>query len=157
MQNINILFAIVTAFLWGFGAVLEKMILTKITPLYMFILTGLLYGLVCVVYLIFYHKHIVGEYHKTKAVVPLYLILTICLISTVVPMLTYFVAFERIKHNAHIVTAICFSAPLFTVMCLAITGHETLTLTSLFGVALIIIGTVIIILTDVEPVKSIKQ
>ena len=130
------------AALWGIAPVIHKYLLSSdVDAKTIMVIGGISYFLVLLVYWWMY----AGEIQKSIARISFMDVILICIASVVmnfVAKILYLYALQ--KHESSIVSALVYSAPLFTFVCAVVLLKERITLWKLGGIILIVIGACIL-------------
>lgn len=130
------------AILYGISAVTEKMALQVFTAKYVFIASGLLYGLAALVYMCFhfqeFQKHLrhPNMWHHSLVVIS-------ALLATIIPMYLWFHLLHD-NDRVHVWTAITYSAPMFTLLFVYLLLDDKITGWNVLGVILVVIGVILL-------------
>lgn len=138
-------FALIVAIFWGVGAHMERYVLESMSNVSLFIVFGLVYFIVAIIIYVFNYTKI--HHELTMSNVP-FAILT-ALVSSTISILIYQKALSMCSvKNVHIVTALAFTAPLFTMIVTWLYFKERMSIKSVAGVCLIISGGVLLVMNS---------
>lgn len=134
-------YSLIIALLWSITPILHKYVLNYNDPFIVILISSLFYAGCTIIYSCVYWKRIKNELKevdkKTIIILGISSIFTVFLANIILTYLT--------KYNKSFsVTALTFSAPLFTTLWAYLFLHEEISLTSLIGVLLIVIGIIIL-------------
>lgn len=139
--------AIFISFLWGMSSILEKYVLKSINVPTLLVINAIVYMICMVIYYIIKRKdiHISKALSKCESKTLSILILNV-VFALFVANILYFEILS--KHKSYIVTALVFSAPLFTVLFGCLLLKEKITVTGFMGLIFIVLGVICISLKD---------
>ena len=135
-----------TAFCWGLSSIFDKLSMTAFSPIMVFIVGGMVYATVALSLLIYHRnsiKHYFYDYKKYKTAWMYAILGAICVYG--VANLIYYYALNA-SNTPHIVIALSYSAPIFTLLVSIIILKHDFSITSILGVLLVIVGTFIVCL-----------
>lgn len=140
-NNIFLLLAFFVALMWGLGPLRHKTYLNHISPLTLICIFSFIYFIATIPLIIYCKKQI----HKDITMCNKWILLEIFIIVIVTSFIPYAINFWMLnKKPAHIVTALTFCAPIFTVLAALFIVDEHVHLLSIIGVLLIVIGAICI-------------
>jgi drug/metabolite transporter (DMT)-like permease len=150
--------ALLIALIFGVSPIIHKYIfntLPTITPQTMFIFGGIFYFLFTLIFA-FFEKQTLIENIKN---VPSSIIL-IFLFGTAITFFANYLYFKIISKNAsYLVSSLIFISPVFTLILSYLFLKEDITITSVIGIVLIVLGVVLVALSNKKPkipVSSIR-
>jgi len=133
--------SVFVALLWAIGGIFQKQALSVISPTTLMVLGCVVYTPLVLAYGLYHHKRVAYE---SKKLTP-YLIGVVVLfvsISMFYSIVLYYNLLQ--KHEVHKVTAITFISPVFTLLFAFLLLGERITLRSVVGVLLIVVGVICI-------------
>ena len=132
-----IFLSLFVAFLWSLGGVFQKYVLMTMSPTTLMVVGSMLYFVCIVPYGLINRKLILSEVSKFK---PSTLLATggFVFLSMFFSIILYYRLLS--KYDVHKVTAITFVSPLFTLILAALFLKERVTIASMVGVVLIVLG-----------------
>ena len=139
-----ILLPLCTAFCWGLSSVFDKLSMNAFSPVMVFIVGGIVYALVALGLLIYHRnhvKHYFYDYKKYKVAWIYAILAAVCVYG--VANLIYYYALNA-SSTPHIVIALSYSAPIFTLLLSIIVLKEDFSMASIIGVILVVLGTFIV-------------
>lgn len=145
--------SLLISFLWGAAPVIHKFLMSTrpISPETLMVFGSLVYFSCVVVYFYFNHKPIIADLRMASATT-----LTIMFVSAMfagfVANLLYFRVIKQ--HASYVVSALIFSSPFFTLLLSYIFLKEPMSVKSITGVILIVVG--VILLATSNEVKKEK-
>jgi drug/metabolite transporter (DMT)-like permease len=136
-----IVFGLILSFLWGVLPVAHKYYLKSLHPQVVLMISGIVYFLALLGYMIFNRTLLLKESRKVR---PMHLVwLTIAtLVCTFFGSIIYYYVLS--KHDSHVVTALAYSSPFFTLVLAYLFLNEEISSLGFFGVMLIVGGVVCI-------------
>lgn len=136
------------SFLWGLLPAVHKAVLNNNTHHHVvMVISGLAYFFALLVFIIMNNKLLITEGKKIKPSVVIYLaVATIC--CTFTGSLIYYYALSN--YDSHIVTAIAYSCPVFTLIFAYLFLKEDIHILGFIGVLLIVSGVVCIGLNEIK-------
>lgn len=134
--------AIGVAIMWGLGALMEHNIVKKYSSNLFFIITGLCYFFVAFCLYIYNHKHIGDSLNKLNLQDLLFILFT-ALIALVLSNLLFLFTLKN-TDAPHIITAICFTAPVFSLIGAVLILKYKISYAEILGIILSIIGILIL-------------
>lgn len=141
MDPIALLIALLISFLWGLSPIIHKTVLYKISPHTALVLSSVFYTICTVGYAIYYKDEIIRDCKELNIKVALGMAFTAIVCGFVANVL-YFDILK--KYDSHIISALIYSAPLFTLVLAYLLLNEHITKGGLFGVLLISSGVVVL-------------
>jgi uncharacterized membrane protein len=139
-------YAVLTAVMWGVAAIMEKKSLNLISPVLLFIVAGIVFGAGSLLTLCFYWTEVVKSIKGLTVYNKCYIVATV-LMALVVSNYFYFKAIQS-NNQTHIIAALTFSAPLFTLMLTSYFLHQRVTQTNIIGILMIVGGSMILTLVE---------
>ena len=132
-----------TSFCWGLSSVFDKLCLDDFSPIMIFIVGGFVYAILCIVLIIYNYQKlkIYLDFKKYKKAWIYSILAGICVYG--IANLLYYHALKK-SDTPHIVVALAYSAPIFTLLLSVIVLKNDFSLHSLIGVFLVIIGVFVI-------------
>lgn len=140
--------SLLVSFLWGVAPVIHKFLMSTrpISPETLMVFGSVVYFSCVVIYFYFNHQPIVTDLRRASTKT-----LSIMFVSAVfagfVANLLYFRVIK--SHASYIVSALIFSSPFFTLLLSYIFLKEEMTLQSVGGVVLIVIGVILLATSNV--------
>jgi O-acetylserine/cysteine efflux transporter len=121
---------LLVSFIWGFIPIIDKFVLAHVDPkLFLLLFTGFMF-----LYALIYHRSF-----KIQTVDKKYILLTF--LSSLLAFVALFVYLTLLRDNdSHLVSAIVYSAPMFTLLLAILILKEKPAPISIAGIILIIIG-----------------
>jgi drug/metabolite transporter (DMT)-like permease len=135
--------AICTSILYGAATIIEKHVMVVFDPSYVFTSFGLIYGLVAMVAYL-YNKSLFQTYMKKRFVYHHMWLLAAIVCALILPQLLFL---HAVKHHddIHIVSALSSLGPLVTMLILMLFFKKRLTVISMIGVILVVIGGLVLL------------
>jgi uncharacterized membrane protein len=140
MNLSNFILCIFVAFLWSLQPILHKMLKKNIDVFILFILVWIFTSLFMIFFLFYYKNHIYENIiNLTKFEILIFInIGLMCVLAN-------YLYFNIIKiEDSYIVSAIIYSSPLFTILVAYLLLQENISISSVIGILLIFIGTIIL-------------
>jgi uncharacterized membrane protein len=140
MNLSNFILCIFVAFLWSLQPILHKMLKKNIDVFILFILVWIFTSLFMIIFLFYYKNHIYENIiNLTKFEILIFInIGLMCVLAN-------YLYFNIIKiEDSYIVSAITYSSPLFTILVAYLLLQEHISISSVIGILLIFIGTIIL-------------
>lgn len=129
--------ALLVAFMWSFGGILQKFILSTVSPTTLMILSAFVYASIVVVYAITQRRTVFAELQN----ITLYQWMAIVLLASVSMFFSMILYYKLLRnHDVHKVNALTYTAPAFTVLMAIAFLKEHITLKSILGIFLIVTG-----------------
>jgi drug/metabolite transporter (DMT)-like permease len=145
MNNIYILFSIITACLWGIQPVIYKYAMTSVSWQTVFALNGILYIIPAIGFILYNRKSIKESLHKVnKKLVALILLSAVC--GSLIPNILFLKVMQN--HKSFLVTALTFTSPVFTLFFSFLFLKEQVFLMDIIGVLAIVLGVVTLAVTN---------
>jgi uncharacterized membrane protein len=141
MNPIAMSLALLISFLWGLSPVLHKHVLTNIHPKTVLVVSSVIYMICTVVYFIVYRNIIVPDVRNLDRKSLLFIAITAILCGFFTNIL-YFHILKR--YESHIVSALIYSSPVFTLLIAFFFLKEKITPIGFFGVVFIVMGVVML-------------
>jgi uncharacterized membrane protein len=139
-MEINVIvFALLTAFLWGLSPVIYKHVLNDIHPNSLIVISSLFYFVSCLIFVWWNRSTLMANQNKIKRRHVL-LIGIATVFTAFIPTILYFHALQ--KHDSHMISALIYSCPVFTLILAVIFLKEQVTMIGLTGIVLIASGVV---------------
>ena len=149
MKPIYLILILFGAFLWGIAPIAHKLLLFRLKQYTIMIFTSVVYVSLLFLTIPFFYKDIK---HDLEIIKP-YDILLILFESVVVLYIGNFIYYYVLTHvDANIVSALDATAPFFTLIVAYAFLHEKINLYGVIGLVMIIIGVVLITLSDGDTV-----
>lgn len=139
--------SILTAVMWGVGALMENRVLSKLDRLTYYCIVGSLFAITSIIILAFNKKDVMKQLQDIRGDPKFILfVVSTAFLASVLSFLVYFKAISiATKKNIHIIAALAFSAPLFTLFASIIIYKRLPNAISILGACLIVIGSVLIV------------
>ena len=125
------------AFLWGALGVVNKYVLNHLESSTVFVLSGSVYFLL-LIGLWFYNKKTIDKDLKKITQFQIFCIIATAIFLTILPNFLYYYFLKRTK--ASIITAVAYSAPVFTLILAYLFLNEKIKAISVLGIILITLG-----------------
>lgn len=133
------------AAMYGLSTVIEKYVLKTFSPHYLYILSGLIFGIASLIYLCFHYDDFVHNIMIPEKKKHCLVVIGI-LLAMVIPMYIWYNVLHTNSSKTHVISAISFSAPMFTLLFVALFLDENITRGNIIGVMLVVAGTVMLML-----------
>ena len=141
MELIYIFYALIVSFLWGILAIFQKIFLKNIDYHTFMCLTGLVYSICILFYILYIKTKFFNDIKKIK-LITFFLIFVSVFFGLFLSNILYF---YLLKHNEpSVVIAITFSAPLFTLLGAYLILQEKIHIYGILGILCIVLGTILI-------------
>jgi uncharacterized membrane protein len=132
-----IIVALFIALLWGIQPLLQKNLLHDISTHTILVLSNLIFTVCLVIYAYLYRQIILDDFEKLKTEHWKLLIFSAVICS----FLSTIIYYDLIKtHKPSIITALTYSAPIFTMLLGEYFLKETATVNAKFGIVLVVLG-----------------
>jgi len=129
--------AILVSFLWGMAPVIHKHVLKTVDTKVMMIATGAVYAACLLLFAVYSWKDVKKGLHKLDVYSVAWIVFA-AVTTAFVANLVYLYVLK--KHDSYVISALIYSAPVFTLALAYLFLHERPTLTGYAGVCLIIAG-----------------
>jgi transporter family protein len=140
MNLSNFILCIFVAFLWSLQPILHKMLKKNIDVFILFILVWIFTSLFMIIFLFYYKNHI---YENIINLTKFELLIFISI--GIMCVLANYLYFNIIKiEDSYIVSAITYSSPVFTILVAYLLLQENISISSIIGILLIVVGAVIL-------------
>lgn len=143
MNIVALVFALGISFLWGFSPILHKVALREISSHSAMIVGSVFYTVCLVIYAFVFRKVIIHDVgHMTSHP---WIFCYLAFTAIVCGFLTNIIYFSILKkYDSHIISALIYSSPVFTLIMAYLLLQERITVQGFFGVVFITIGVVFI-------------
>ena len=128
------------AFLWGATPTIHKHVLNKLQPSTVMAVGGLFYFSCLVLFSFYYWKDISSDLRKNASMMSIFWIASVSIIAGFIANLIYL--FVLRKNNSYVISALIYSAPIFTLILSYFLLKEKVSFLGLVGVLLIVGGIV---------------
>jgi drug/metabolite transporter (DMT)-like permease len=135
-------YAIVVASLWGLAALVECSIIKQVSPLFLYVIGGLCFGISALVMLAFKRATLIPMFLKASPRV-LFLSVLSSVAAIVVANYLFLLALDRTTRPT-IVTALAYCAPVFTLIGAIVLLQYKVSPLELAGIAMTLFGVLII-------------
>lgn len=135
--------AIFTSILYGVATIIEKHVMGVFEPSYVFTAFGLMYGLVAIVAYC-YNASLFQTYIKKEFVSHHLWLLGAIVCALILPQLLFLNALNH-HDDIHVVSALSSLGPLVTMLLLILFFKKKITIPSMIGVVLVVMGGVILL------------
>lgn len=139
MKPFALVMAICIAFLWGLSTVIHKHVLYSISHQTALVLSSVFYMICTLVYAWYNWERIAQDKNKLNVQSISFLAFTAIVCGFVTNVL-YFMVLKR--YESHIVSALIYSSPVFTLVLAYFILHERVTFHGFLGVAFITVGVI---------------
>ena len=135
-------YAIIVAIMWGFAAILENSLLEQFSPVFLYVVSGLTFGLSALIVLLWKRASIVPMFHAAKWGDLGYVIL-MALGALVIANYFFLLALDKTSKPT-VVTALAYCAPVFTLLGSILLLQYDVSSLELIGIGTTIVGVVIV-------------
>ena len=141
MELIYIFYCVIISFLWGIAAIIHKIFLKNISDITFMCMSGVIYFLILIFYIMYNNKIITNDLKKIDANTYLWIFIAVFFGLFISNALYFYV----LKYNEpSIVVAITFSCPLFTLLGAYFILNEKIHSYGLLGILSIVFGIILI-------------
>jgi drug/metabolite transporter (DMT)-like permease len=141
MDPIYIFYSVIVSFLWGIAAIIHKIFLKNITDITFMCMSGVIYFLLILFWIMYNNKIIQNDLKKIDANTYFWIFIAVFFGLFISNALYFYV----LKYNdPSIVVAITFSCPLFTLLGAYFILNERIHTYGLLGILSIVLGIVLI-------------
>ena len=135
-------YAIIVAIMWGFAAILENSLLEQFSPVFLYVVSGLTFGLSALIVLLWKRASIVPMFHAAKWGDLGYVIL-MALGALVIANYFFLLALDKTSKPT-VVTTLAYCAPVFTLLGSILLLQYDVSSLELIGIGTTIVGVVIV-------------
>lgn len=132
-----LLVAMFISLMWGISPIIYKHVLKSLDTYSLIALQGAFYIALYTLYLVFMKKHI-SQKRATFTPKVIAWVGVAAIFGMILPTVLFFAILKN--HDSHIITALTYSSPMFTLLIAYFILHEKVTLMSFLGVVLIVAG-----------------
>ena len=136
--------AICTSILYGVATIIEKHVMGTFDASYVFTTFGLVYGFVAI-FVYIYNISLFQTYMKKQFVSHHMWLLAAIVCALILPQLLFLNAVKN-HDDIHIVSALSSLGPLVTMLLLILFYKKSITITSMIGVVLVVVGGTILLI-----------
>lgn len=133
--------SLIISFIWGIEPVIHKHLLESVNKKVMFVVGGFAFTACLVIFYIFNMNEVNTDFKKMTFNEIFWTSITMIFVAFVANLLYFYILK---KNDSHIVSALIYSSPFFTLVFAYFFLHERITLLGLMGVVFIILGVVCI-------------
>jgi len=158
MEEYYIFLALFIGFLGGLSPVIHKTLLHKYNQVTIIVLSSFLYASCSLFYGIYYREVIINDLHKITTNDFLIIAFT-AIITAFFANILYYNVLK--KHDSHIISALIYSSPIFTLILAYLFLHEKIHFFGGLGIFLILFGVISITYNDrfyqLETIKNFYE
>jgi uncharacterized membrane protein len=142
-----IVWSLIISFLWGLSPTIHKKVLSDLHPHIVLVISGVVYFIALIVLMLYNIELLMKEGKKVRAKHLGWLAATTVGCTFFGSIIYYHVLS---KHDSHVVTAIAYSSPVFTLILAYLFLNEKISLLGCIGVLMIVAGVVCIGFNDLQ-------
>lgn len=135
--------ALLVAAMWGFIPIMEKQLLSYISAKTLLVIFGLFTGIMSIFLGLYYYKDIYKDFNNKELIEKVsFKMLFIMVFFYILASLIYYILLK--DNKSHVVVALTYTTPLFVALFSYLLSKEEITKTSIFGIILIVLGSIIV-------------
>ncbi len=135
-------YAIIVAIMWGFAAILENSLLEQFSPVFLYVISGLTFGISAALVFLCNHASIVPMFRAAKWR-DLGSVILMALGALVIANYFFLLALDKTSKPT-VVTALAYCAPIFTLLGSILLMQYDVSSLELIGIGTTIVGVIIV-------------